>query len=101
MTKMVTPVELKQDTLPKDLQSRTIVKGPVDPVWVSAATPAPRKLSATLIGAVLGASLMASPAAAQTVERECKTDRWTVEQYPVQVCPPQGNNYLRGGSYGG
>ena len=66
-----------------------------------AAAPAPRKLAATLVGAVLGASLMASPAGAQTVERECKTDRWTVEQYPVATCPPQGNVYLRGGSYGG
>ena len=34
------------------------------------------------------------------VQRECKTDRWTVEQYPVATCPPQGNVYLRGGSYG-
>ena len=55
----------------------------------------------TFIGAITGAMLMAPAAMAQNVEQECKTDLRTVDHYSVSVCVPQGNNYLRGGSYGG
>ena len=96
---MATPVELEQEIEDINMRSLTRHKERLDAATVSAATPAPRRLSATFIGAVLGASLMASPAAAQEVQRECKVDRWTVEQYPVQVCPPQSSDRPRGGAY--
>lgn len=63
--------------------------------------PAPRRLGASLLGAVTGAMLMASPAAAQDVQRQCKTDLRPVDEFDLYACESVEYPLVpRGGTYG-
>jgi hypothetical protein len=98
---MATPAELKQRNSTNGLRSRPCVKRAIDSPAVSAPAPAPRRLGATLLGAVTGAMLMASPAVAEEVQRECKTDLRPVDEYDLYACATEEYPLIpKGGAYG-
>jgi hypothetical protein len=59
------------------------------------------KLRGSLIGAVTGAMLMASPAVAEEVQRECKGDLRPVDEYDIYACKTFEYPLIpKGGAYG-